>query len=191
MSTRTGLLWDQKIMFARFLEECGVTCEHVTPHLLAAPFFRGNFVALVIPTGFANPAYSRLLPALRSSSRRIARFVEGGGKLLVFGAGIDRDDAYDWLPFRVTYRHAHRTGTITCDIPGSCADLFADYDPSLIECDGELSSDEGETVARMDGKPVLIRKSVGLGDVVVTTIHEYPSRKFVREYCSSHKETLF
>jgi len=36
--------------------------------------------------GFANPDYSNLLPALRAAEKRIRRFVESGGRLLVFGA---------------------------------------------------------------------------------------------------------
>ena len=87
--------------------------------MLAAPFFRGSFSCLIIPTGFANPAYCRLLPALRASSDRIQKFVENGGNLLVFGAAIDRPDVYDWLPFPVTYRHEVFPREITCGAYGA------------------------------------------------------------------------
>ncbi len=82
--------------------------------MLAAPFFRGTFNCLIIPTGFANPAYSNLLPALRAASPRIKKFVENGGNLLVFGAATDKPDAYDWLPFPVTYRHDCHPRRIEC-----------------------------------------------------------------------------
>mgnify|MGYP001303894114 CR=1 FL=1 len=189
--TRVGLLWDEPVVFSRFLEDCGVTCQQLTPQLLAAPFFRGSFAALVIPAGFANPAYSRLLPALRAVSARLRRFLEEGGRVLVFGAGIDRPDAYNWLPFAVTYRHEHLAGRLTCESAAACTALFSEYDPDAIECDGYFPVHEGEVVARMDGHPVVIRRQVGRGEVVATTIHEYPSKGFMRDYCSSCPETLF
>ena len=57
MSCRAGFVWETPQHFVRYIEECGVPCELVTPYMLAAPFFRGSFTCLIIPTGFANPAY--------------------------------------------------------------------------------------------------------------------------------------
>ncbi|OPX67050.1 MAG: hypothetical protein A4E37_01721 [Methanoregulaceae archaeon PtaB.Bin056] len=190
MNARCALLWDEKIVFSRLLEECGLTCEHVTPHLLAAPFYRGRYSTLIIPAGFANPAYSRLLPALRASSARIRRYVESGGKLIVFGPGIDRADAYDWLPFDVTYCHLHQKGGLECVSSHRCASLFAGYDPASIESDGYFSSHAGEVIATMGEGAVLIRGGVGGGEVVATTIHEYPSRAFLGEFCRGSVETF-
>ncbi|MFZ0182868.1 MAG: hypothetical protein WAL62_07000, partial [Methanoregula sp.] len=68
MSCRAGFVWETPQHFVRYIEDCGIPCELVTPYMLAAPFFRGSFSCLIIPTGFANPAYCRLLPALRASS---------------------------------------------------------------------------------------------------------------------------
>ncbi len=31
MNRHCALLWDEKTVFSRFIEECGLTCEHVTP----------------------------------------------------------------------------------------------------------------------------------------------------------------
>ena len=104
--------------------------------MLAAPFYRGELNCLIIPTGFGNPQYSNLLPALRAASARIRHFVENGGNLLVFGAATDKPDIYDWLPFSVTYRHDCYPRQVVCS-PGSAAgSLVEDYDPSSIECDG-------------------------------------------------------
>ncbi len=71
MSCRAAFVWQTKQHFNRYIEDCGITCELVTPHMLAAPFYRGSFNCLIIPTGFANPAYSNLLPALRSAASRM------------------------------------------------------------------------------------------------------------------------
>ncbi len=191
MSCRAGFVWDTTQPFIRFIEDCGVPCELVTPYMLAAPFYRGSFTCLVIPTGFGNPAYSRLLPALRASSDRIRRYVENGGNLLVFGAMIDKENVYDWLPFPLTYQHDFSERNISCRAPGLAGDLLHDYDPTCIECDGSfLGCDDGAT--GVDGKSaVVVEKKIGAGTVIVTTVHEYPSRDFIRKFCASGTQTLF
>lgn len=191
MNCRAGFVWETPQHFVRYIEDCGVPCELVTPYMLAAPFFRGSFSCLVIPTGFANPAYCRLLPALRASSGRIKKFVENGGNLLVFGAAIDRPDAYDWLPFPVTYRHECFPRNITCSTSELGEALVADYDPAGIECDGSFPSHGGETVGISGDSPIIIEKTVGKGTVLVTSVHEYPSRAFVKKFCSRATQTLF
>jgi len=188
---RSGLIWDSKMLFSRYVEDCGVPCEHITPHMIAAPFYRGRFAALIIPTGFANPTYSCLLPALKASSSRIRRFVSEGGHLLVFGAASDREDAYDWLPMRVRYHHDYGSRHLEFDPSHPCAVLLEGYDTSDIECDGYFTDHEATVVASSCGKPVLIIQRIGKGEVVVTTVHEYPSRTFLKNFCSAPEETLF
>nr|WP_292424731.1 hypothetical protein [Methanoregula sp.] len=191
MSCRAGFVWETPQHFVRYIEDCGIPCELVTPYMLAAPFFRGSFSCLIIPTGFANPAYCRLLPALRASSDRIEKFVENGGNLLVFGAAIDRADAYDWLPFPVTYRHEVFPRNVACGSSELGTTLVEDYDPSCIECDGTFPTYEGCVAGSADGSTVIIEKTVGTGTVVVTSVHEYPSRAFVKKFCASGTQTLF
>jgi len=191
VSCRAGFVWETPQHFVRFIEDCGVPCELVTPYMLAAPFFHGSFTCLVIPTGFANPAYCRLLPALRASSERIEKFVENGGNLLVFGAAIDRADAYDWLPFPVTYQHEVFPRKIACGLSELGTALVEDYDPSCIECDGIFPAHGGSAAGESDGSTVILEKKVGNGTVVVTSVHEYPSRSFVKKFCASGTQTLF
>src|SRR5512137_2763939 len=136
MSCRAGFVWGTKQHFNRYIEDCGIACELVTPQMLAAPFYRGSFNCLIIPTGFANPAYSNLLPALRASAPRLQRFVENGGSLLVFGAAADKPDAYDWLPFGIVYRHDCHPRSITLTEGSGSRSIIEDYDPDAIECDG-------------------------------------------------------
>ena len=184
MSCRAGFVWATSQHFNRFIEDCGITCELVTPHMLAAPFYRPILNCLIVPTGFANPAYSNLLPALRASSVRIRRFVESGGSLLVFGAAADKPDAYDWLPFGVLYRHECHPRCITI-AAGSCTgSIIDDYDPAAIECDGIFPMHDGEGVGTSESAAVIIEKQIGKGNVVVTSIHEYPSRRFLQEFCA-------
>ncbi len=192
MTCRTGLLWDSPLMFSRLIEDCGACCETVNPHMLASPFWRGRFVALIVPTGFANPAYSNLLPALRAAEGRIRRFVENGGRLLVFGAGCCREDAYDWLPFPVTYAFSYGPRAVKFNGESRYNALFAGYDLAAVECDGSFPSHGGETLAASaSGEALLVGKAIGDGMILVSSIHEYPSREFLKEFSCGERETLF
>ncbi|MDD3934599.1 hypothetical protein [Methanoculleus sp. UBA303] len=192
MTCRIGLLWDSPLMFSRLIEDCGACCETVNPYMLASPFWRGRFVALIVPTGFANPAYSNLLPALRAAERRIRRFVENGGRLLVFGAGCPREDAYDWLPFPVTYTFAYGPRAVRFTRESNYSSLFAGYDHTAVECDGSFPAHGGETLAvSATGEALLIGKAIGDGMILVSSIHEYPSREFLKEFSCGERETLF
>jgi hypothetical protein len=191
MIRRCALLWDEKLVFSRYIEKCGVNCEHITPHMVAAPFYRGRFATLIIPTGFANPAFSNLLPALKAAAPRIRRFIEQGGKLLVFGAASAREDAYDWLPIRLRYYHQYGPVTLSIDRDNPWSCLVEGYDTSCIECDGYFTDFEGSVIARAGENPVMIGTALGKGEIVATTIHEYPSRPFLASFCTAAEETLF
>ena len=184
MSGKAGFVWSERQHFNRYIEDLGIPCELITPQMLAAPFFRPEISCLIIPTGFANPAYSNILPAVRASAPRIRRFVEAGGNLLVFGAAIDRPDAYDWLPFPVQYSHAYSPRAVTCT-PSPTGRIIEDYDSACIECDGEFLAFQAECVGSSGGKAILLEKNVGAGRIVVTCIHEFPSRAFLRDFCTS------
>jgi len=188
---RAGVLWDTPQIFHRFVEDCGINCDVITPHLLAAPFFRGQYIAMIIPTGFANRRYSQLLPALRAKSDRIHGFIEKGGRLLVFGAAECKSDAYDWLPFSVEYSHCYGDYPLRiCDDPTS-ASFLDGYDTACIACDGYFPAFEGIPRIESPQGPVLIQAEVGEGMVIVTSIHEYPGRPFLRRFCCGNRETLF
>jgi glutamine amidotransferase-like uncharacterized protein len=159
--------------------------------MLAAPFYRTTLNCLIVPTGFANPAYSNLLPALRASSSRIARFVENGGNLLVYGAAIGNPDAYDWLPFMVRYTHDCHPRDIRCDPSSETRLIIEDYDASCIECDGIFPSFDAECTGLAGGSAVILEKQLGDGVVIITSIHEFPSRSFIQQFCRSGRQVLF
>ncbi|MDH7594367.1 MAG: hypothetical protein QHG99_08505 [Methanomicrobiales archaeon] len=192
MICKAGFLWDSPQLFNRYLQDCSICCETITPQLLAAPFFRGQYVALIIPTGFANRTYSRLLPALRSQSGRFQRFVERGGRLLVFGAADQRPDAYDWLWFRTEYAHSYAERKIVFESNSAFPPLVDESCSGPIATDGCFTAWEGERIAATEkGEVVMFSHPHGEGAVVLTTIHEYPSRKFVAQFCCGERETLF
>ncbi|MEN6394997.1 MAG: hypothetical protein ABFC78_00755, partial [Methanoregula sp.] len=125
------------------------------------------------------------------SADRIEKFVENGGNLLVFGAAIDNADAYNWLPFPVTYHHDVFPRKVTCGSSAWGTALVEDYDPDCIECDGIFPVHEGSVAGAADGSTVIIEKAIGKGTVVVTSVHEYPSRAFLKKFCTSGTQTLF
>jgi glutamine amidotransferase-like uncharacterized protein len=189
MNCRAGFVWQTKQHFNRYIEDCGISCELITPHMLAAPFYRGRFNCLIIPTGFANPAYSNLLPALRAAAPRIKKFVENGGNLLVFGAAVAKPDSYDWLPFLVTYTHDCHPRHIESVSDSESMKIIDDYNPLCIECDGSFPAHEGQQVGIAESADVIIETKVGSGRIVVTSIHEYPSRCFLKNICSTGLES--
>jgi hypothetical protein len=189
--TRTGLIWDAPVTFQRYVEDCGASCELVTPQLCAAPFFRGSFGALIVPTGFANPSYSKTLVALRASADRVRRYLERGGALVVFGAAINRPDAYDWLPFRLVYRHQYAPCRIEPVLPDLFEALFGGYDISGLECDGWFEEADAEVIATAEGRPVAVARRVGDGLVIATTVHEYPARSFLSALGADRVESIF
>lgn len=192
MKPKAGLCWDTPTPFHRYIEESGVLCEHITPQMLAAPFYRGRLMTFVVPTGFAHPAYSGLLPALRVSSDRIKRFVNKGGNILIFGAMASDERAYDWLPFDLTYTHEYFSASVQARKESPLTAITEDFDGSNLDCDGHLSSGEAiPLISTEDGKVLMLSYRHGEGTYLVTSIHEYPSRKFLLEFCTSDKETIF
>ena len=192
MKQKTGLAWECSLPYIRYIEDTGVTCELITPQMMGAPYYRGNLVSLIIPTGFGNPAYSGLLPALRASSGRINTFLKKGGRVIVFGAMSPAKGLYDWLPVSVTYVSEYFSSPVTVDTSDPLANILDDFDTSEIDCDGYIDNPEGKVLAQTDdGKAIMVSYAVGEGTLIVTTIHEYPSRGFLRHFCSSESETLF
>jgi hypothetical protein len=191
MSCRVGFVWLTAQHFNRYIEDLGITCELVTPYLLAARFYRGRFNCLIIPTGFGNAQFSNLLPALRASSGRMETFVENGGNLLVFGAAAEKPDAYDWLPLPLTYHHDIHPRNLSCEFGSETTAIIDDYDRTRIECDGSFSAPGWVSVCTAEGAPVVVEQKFGDGAIVVTSVHEYPSKEFLRKFCCSGKETIF
>jgi len=192
MIQKAGLAWDCATPFQRYIEDCGVQCELITPQMMAAPYYRGGLVSVIIPTGFGNLAYSSLLPALRASSARLNKFLKRGGNVLVFGAMSPKPDTYDWMPVPLTYVNEYFSTPIRVDPHNPHARIMDDFDPSSIECDGYFSDFSGEVLATTeDGRAIMISHEVGAGTLLVASLHEYPSRGFIRSFCSGETETLF
>jgi len=168
-----AIIWDTPILFEKYLSEHGFGVQRVSSSALGTPYLP-RFKLVMIPSGFANPQYSSLLPALRRSSSAIARFIEKGGILLVYGPMIDH--TYDWLPINLKYHHDFNTLRLVEARKHEAARII--LDPQQ-ECDGYLSDDSGEVILTGEGKPVLVALKHGEGYIIATTIHELPAPGFI------------
>ncbi len=200
MGGRVGIIWDCPLMFTRLVEDCGQIPELVSPQLLAAPFFRRSYSTIIIPGGFANPSYSSVLPALRACEGRIRKFVTNGGVVIAFGAGIDRPDAYDWLPVQIRYRFGFTEGVPSWEKDNPLCCIIEEC-PDTVSIDGTFEmggfahgNAESPVIPlvhmKMHDFPVLLEYMVGSGRIILTSLHEYPSRGFLTRICDSDSETL-
>ena len=193
MSSQVAVVWDGPLLFTRLIEECGHSCELVTPHLLAAPFFRRRLNGLVVPAGFASSRYTCILSALRAIKPRIQRYVQEGGTLLSFGAGADFPYAYDWLPVQVFYQYGFATTPVRCHDNNPFVSIIEDGIKE-VSIDGILNTSSGENdsqvILQSPEGPVMLEILYGKGRILVASLHEYPSRRFVHVFCASEGEGL-
>lgn len=192
MIRKAGIIWDSDCFISKYVCDNEISSEVITPQMLAAPFYKGSFIAIMIPTGFGNPAYSGLMPALKATSSRIRKFVERGGHALVFGAMSDNDKCYDWLPFKVRYKHEYFSSPVITSKNSDYCDIVKDFNEEGIECDGYFPVHEGECIAETaEGRCIMIEKRFGEGCFIITSMHELPSRDFLNMICSGESEIIF
>ena len=91
----------------------------------------------------------------------------------------------------LTYRHDCHPRAVTCSPGSEAGSLVEDYDASRIECDGIFPSHDGDAGGTADGLDVIVEKRVGSGTVVVTSVHEFPSRNFLKKFCCTGTGTRF
>ncbi|HDS45057.1 MAG TPA: hypothetical protein ENN68_03005 [Methanomicrobia archaeon] len=190
MEAEIALLWDRETPYEQYLREHGFRYKLVQPQHLAAPFFSWrSFRLMIVPAGFGNSYFSGMLAALRANREAITAFVRDGGTLLVSGA-LAHSTAYDWLPLQLEY--------VRKDIQAPLERKTDDAAAQLVEqpvcfCDGYLETladdwDEVLTVESDSGAcPVLVVARYGAGKIVVSSIHEYPSERFLQACLSSEE----
>ena len=182
-----ALLWDKDTPFMQHLIDKGFDCELIIPNMLFAPFFSfTGYKLVVVPAGFGNKLYSRILKGLRANSVRIKDFVKAGGTLLVSGA-LSNKDAYNWLPVKIEYVMEKRR-VRTEEVKEHKAAAIVEKEECM--CDGYFdgAGTEGEVILKIKDdndektKAILVVSEYGAGEIIATTIHEYPSERFIA-YC--------
>ncbi|NYT19203.1 MAG: hypothetical protein GKC08_02785 [Methanosarcinales archaeon] len=175
--TDVMLLWDNPLLFEKLFKENDLKCQRILSTALGTPFLPAC-KCVIIPTGFANSAYTKILPGIERNGKAFEKFVSAGGVLVVFGALVTKYD-HSWLPMQLTYiekhgeTHLHREGVHD-------AQCIVD-DPGLaVECDGYFSAADGDVILKNDDdQAVMVVKKVGAGMIIATSVHEFPSPGFL------------
>ena len=174
--TDIALIGERTFLFEKLFEELGVTYQFLQPGILGSPFLP-QYRMVMIPTGFANPQYSKVLPALQRMKSKLADFVKNGGVLTVFGPLVPEHD-YDWLPLRLKYVCEYGSQSVEPS-EHECSCLLCTLTP---ECDGYLIPGEGfETVLKdSKGRAILVMGRCGEGLIVATSVHEFPAAEYIK-----------
>ncbi|BAI61497.1 conserved hypothetical protein [Methanocella paludicola SANAE] len=185
--TDASFISDRGNVFEAAFNEFGYTCQKIVPQAFGSPFCQPSKL-LIVPSGFADPKYYKVLPALKRNKEKIAEFIKNGGIVLAFGAMLD-DYEYDWLPMKLKYNMQFKTRNVRLIKPDSPAALL--LEPGEKDCDGYFTEHDGETIMTLDdGRPVLVHKQYGKGHIIAASLHEYPSKKFIDWACSKERESL-
>jgi len=182
-----ALIGEKSFLYEKLFGKAEADCLYIKPELLGSPYLP-RFKLLMIPTGFANPQYSRVLPALRRCREGLARFIEGGGVLIAFGPHVAEHD-YDWLCLPMGYIAEYGSAqalSVLEDDPLCCF-------PSTGDCDGYLHPGKGfrTLIEDSQGRPVLAVAEHGEGLVVITSIHEFPPAEMIRRALARGKLASF
>ncbi len=171
------LLWDDPLLFEKLFKEAGLKCQRVLSSSLGTPFLP-PCRCVVVPTGFANPAYTKVGKGIESNGKKLEGFVRSGGVLLIFGPLVTKYD-YSWLPVELSYVESHgQTGLEVVGDHTACSIVAGDV---TVECDGYFSDTDGRVVMKNDdGHPVLVVWELGEGTIIATTLHEFPSVDFLK-----------
>ena len=178
-----ALIGERTYLYEKLFADLGVSFQFLSTALLGSPFLP-QFKAVIIPTGFANPEYSKTLPALQRMKSNISDFVQKGGVLTVFGPMMPEHD-YDWLPLQLRYVCLLSSQSIAPS-GHECSCLLCTSTP---ECDGYLIPGEGfETVLKDEkDRAILVRAKYGEGQIVATSVHEFPAAQYLKWALSQAK----
>jgi hypothetical protein len=180
-----ALLGEKSFLFEKLFMELGVSCQFLSPGILGSPFLP-QYKMILIPTGFANSQYSKLLPALQGLRSKVAAFVWKGGVLTVFGPLVP-EHGYDWLPLQLKYICEYGSQCIA-PLDCECSCLVCTTTP---ECDGYLIPGEGfETILKDgEGRAILVMGKYGEGLIVATSVHEFPAGEYIKWALEKAKPT--
>ena len=171
--------------FSQAFEDMGFACHQLMPGALGSPFCMPCKL-LIIPSGFADSKYYKILKPVENNADKIRQFVEHGGVLLVFGAILD-NYKYDWLPMKLSYQMKFKEAEVKLTDPSDPAASFIAQ--GKLYCDGYFTEHDGNVVMEnADGFPVLITKKVGDGYIVAVSLHQLPSKQFLEWACPKGKK---
>lgn len=181
------LIWDNPLLFEKLFKEHDIKCQRIVSDSIGTPF-TPSCKCVVIPTGFANKAYTGILPGIERNARSFEQFVRDGGNLVIFSPMVTEYD-YKWLPMELQYKQKQQV-THICKDQCHGAQCLVEDSCSEVEFDGYFSKAEGEVLFKdEEGKPLMVIKEIGKGKIIATTIHEFPSGKFLKWITETAKKS--
>ena len=177
--TDVMLIWDTPLLFEKLFLDNDLKCQRILSHAVGTPFLP-SCKCIIIPTGFANPDYTKIVAGIERNGRAFEKFVKNGGILVVFGPMVP-EYHYDWLPMELMYVQEHGLTLVKKVDEHGAQSIIPDANiDTQVECDGYFSKTDADVLLNnSDGKPVMVAKNIGDGIVVATTIHEFPSADFL------------
>ena len=175
--TDVALIWDRPMLFEKLFLEYGVTCERVSPIAVGTPYSPKYRVA-IIPVGFGNPAYSSVAKVIRSLRTALKNFVTDGGIVTIFSPFIDNYD-FKWLDLPYDFKMILRDDPMKIE---QVKEHPAAHIVDILEArtDGYFAGvAERDVILKSKDGPVLTLIPMGDGLIILTTIHELPSRRFI------------
>ncbi|WP_292487934.1 hypothetical protein [Methanohalobium sp.] len=181
------LLWDTKTLFEKLFQENELGCKRVMSSSLGTPFLP-PCKSVIIPTGFANPQYTTISSGIEQNNKSFEKFLKNGGIVTVFGPMVS-EYHYQWLPVQLTYIQKHKSTPLQKVGENEAQSIIEDLSEP-VECDGYFSETDGQVLYKNDeNQPVMIVREYGDGLIIATTIHEFPSSKFLTWIKNSGKKT--
>ncbi|MDG6242870.1 MAG: hypothetical protein QCH31_00550 [Methanolobus sp.] len=181
------LIWDNPLLFEKLFREYDIKCQRIIADSIGTPFIQ-PCKCVIIPTGFANEAYTNILPGIERNAKRLENFVLKGGNLIIFSPMVP-SYRYDWLPIELEYTQQHQVTHISNDQKHEAQCLVEDS-CCEVEFDGYFSKTDGEVVFKSkEGNPLMVVKEIGEGRIIATTIHEFPSGEFLKWITGNAKKS--
>ncbi len=175
----TMLIWDNPLLFEKLFKEHDIKCQRIVSESIGTPFTPAC-KCVVIPTGFANKEYTNILPGIERNAKSFEKFVRSGGNLVIFSPLVPHYK-YDWLPMELEYVQQQQQVTPVCKTKDHEAQCLVEDTCTEIEFDGFFSKTDDEILFSDEtGNPLMVVKQLGDGKIIATTIHEFPSGKFLK-----------
>lgn len=175
--TEIALIWDRHLLFEKLFVEYGFDSERVSPLQIGSPY-APRFRLAILPVGFGNSTYTTVAKTIKILSTPLQRFVRKGGSLVVFSPYVDNYD-YTWLGLSYRFKLIVRSELVKLSVK---REHPATQIVDILEgqTDGYLmGGDEHDVVLTSTDGPVLTVTSVERGHIILSTIHEFPARRFI------------
>jgi hypothetical protein len=173
-----ALIWDRPLLFEKMFVEYGLACERVSP-LQIGTAYSPKFKVAILPVGFGNPAYSTVAKSVRRLGTPLLEFVRKGGVLVAFSPYVDDYD-FAWLKLSYRFRLLVRDKPVKVSVKRQHPAAHILDDVLEAQTDGCFTGvSEDDVILQSEDGAVLIVTPTGEGHIILSAIHEFPTRRFV------------